>query len=224
MSAPPGWRPGRTSTSGCARTARSSIRASSSRCGRAPSRAGTCRPSRTRWASLQRGWPRSRSASQRPDGAARGARFLTPRGAHGTASASCPRSNKPLADAVLPRHTCLVIKLVVGILKGAVIGGAVGYGAYALARATGFGSPWFTYGVVGALVGLIAGRPIWSLIRDKNATTWVSILKAAFGFGVGCGLYALISKAWNPSAVAVTLGNQSFDIFTWPVTLGNQSF
>lgn len=110
----------------------------------------------------------------------------------------------------------MVFKLVVGILKGAVIGGAVGYGAYALASATGFGSPWLTYGAIGALVGLIAGRPIWSLIRDKNATTWVSILKAAFGFGVGCGLYALIAKAWHPPELLVS----GYDLFTWPVTLG----
>jgi hypothetical protein len=109
-----------------------------------------------------------------------------------------------------------VIKLVVGILKGAVIGGAVGYGAYALATATGFGSPWLTYGAIGALVGLIAGRPIWSLIRDKNATSWVSILKAAFGFGIGCGLYAIVAKAWNPAAIMVG----EYNIFTWPVTLG----
>jgi hypothetical protein len=113
-----------------------------------------------------------------------------------------------------------VIKLVVGILKGAVIGGAVGYGAYALASATGFGSPWLTYGAIGAIVGLIAGRPIWSLIRDKNATTWVSILKAAFGFGVGCGLYAILAKAWSPAAVHVMIGDRSVDIFTWPVTVG----
>jgi hypothetical protein len=113
-----------------------------------------------------------------------------------------------------------VIKLVVGILKGAVIGGAVGYGAYALASATGFGNPWLTYGLIGAIVGLIAGRPIWSLIRDKNATTWVSILKAAFGFGVGCGLYAIIAKAWNPAAMNVVIGERTFDLFSWPVTIG----
>jgi hypothetical protein len=109
-----------------------------------------------------------------------------------------------------------VIRLVVGILKGAVIGGAVGYGAYALATATGFANPWLTYGAIGAIVGLIAGRSIWSLIRDKNATTWVAILKAAFGFGIGCGLYAIIAKAWNPAALLVG----GFDIFKWPVTLG----
>lgn len=109
-----------------------------------------------------------------------------------------------------------MIKLVVGILKGAVIGGAVGYGAFALGNATGFDSPWLTYGVIGALVGLIAGRSFWSLMRDKNATTWVAILKSAFGFGIGCGLYALLAKAWNPSALYVS----GYDIFTWPVTLG----
>jgi hypothetical protein len=109
-----------------------------------------------------------------------------------------------------------VIKLVVGILKGAVIGGAVGYGAYALATSTGIENPWLTYGVIGALVGFIAGRSLWSLLRDKNATAWVAILKGAFGFGIGCGLYALIAKAWNPSAIMVG----EYNIFGWPVTLG----
>lgn len=121
-----------------------------------------------------------------------------------------------LADASLHRQTCKVFKLVVGILKGAVIGAALGYGAFALKEATELANPWLTYGVVGALVGLIAGRPIWSLLRDKNATAWVSILRAAFGFGVGCGLYAIIAKAWNPSAIYAG----DYNLFTWPVTLG----
>jgi hypothetical protein len=109
-----------------------------------------------------------------------------------------------------------VVKLLVGILKGAVIGGAVGYGAYALAQATNFGNPWLTYGLVGALVGLVVGRPIWSLIRDKDQTSWIAILKAAFGFGIGCGLYAIVAKVWNPSAVMVG----GYDIFSWPPILG----
>jgi hypothetical protein len=110
-----------------------------------------------------------------------------------------------------------VIKLVVGILKGAVIGGAVGYGAYALKTTTGFENPWLTYGAIGAIVGLIAGRSLWSLIRDKNATTWVAILKAAFGFGVGCGLYAIVAKAWNPTLQIFVAGE---NVFQWSVTLG----
>lgn len=109
-----------------------------------------------------------------------------------------------------------MLKLVVGILKGAVIGGALGYGAFTLGNATGFDSPWVTYGLIGALVGLFVGRSLLSLIRDKNATAWVAILKGAFGFGIGCGLYALIAKAWSPAALYVS----GYDIFTWPVTLG----
>jgi hypothetical protein len=126
------------------------------------------------------------------------------------------RGENVLADASLPRQTCQVFKLVVGILKGAVIGSALGYGAFALKEATELANPWLTYGVVGALVGLVAGRPIWSLLRDKNATAWVSILRAAVGFGVGCGLYAVIAKVWNPSAINVG----DYNIFTWQVTLG----
>ena len=99
-----------------------------------------------------------------------------------------------------------MVKLLVGLLKGAVIGGGIGYGAYALGDATGFSNAWLTYGVVGLLVGLLVGRPLWALIKDKSATTWVGVLKAAFGFGVGCGLYAIIGKAWNPTFAIEKLG------------------
>lgn len=89
-----------------------------------------------------------------------------------------------------------MVKLLVGLLKGAVIGGAVGYGAYQVSET--FFNGWLTYGVVGMLVGLIAGKALWTLLRDKNATIWVAVLKAMFGFGVGCGLYALFSRVWGP--------------------------
>src|SRR5438046_1975631 len=104
----------------------------------------------------------------------------------------------PLAERTLPHHTHGVVKLLIGILKGAVIGGALGYGAYALGDVPVLTNPWVLYGLIGALVGLVVGRPIWSLIRDKNATSVIAILKAAFGFGIGCGLYALVAKAINP--------------------------
>jgi len=109
-----------------------------------------------------------------------------------------------------------VVKLLVGFLKGAVIGGAIGYGAFALATATGFSNGFLTYGAVGLLVGLIAGRPLWSLIRDKSATTWVGIIKGLVGFGIGCGLYALIAKAWSPSPMNVA----GYNLFGWPPFLG----
>lgn len=88
-----------------------------------------------------------------------------------------------------------MVKLLLGLLKGVVLGGALGYGAYAAGLDGGL--LWPVYGLVGALVGLIAGTPLWKLITDKNATSWVSVLKAIFGFGVGCGLYALVAKVWG---------------------------
>lgn len=107
------------------------------------------------------------------------------------------------------------MKLLVGILKGAVIGAALGYGAHALGQATGFGNPWLTFGLIGALVGLFVGKPIWSLIRDKNATIWISVLKSAFGFGIGCGLYALVARAITPE-----LWISGYNVFVWSPTLG----
>jgi len=94
-----------------------------------------------------------------------------------------------------------LLKLLLGLLKGAAIGGALGYGAYAAGLEGGFN--WLTYALTGALVGLVAGRPLWALITDKNATTWVSVLKAVFGAGVACGLYALVAKAWGGFDLAI---------------------
>jgi len=111
-----------------------------------------------------------------------------------------------------------VVKLLVGLLKGAAIGGAVGYGAFALENATGFGSPWLTMGVIGALVGLFVGRPLWALLRDKNQTNIIAIIKAAFGFGVGCGLYALLAKAWAPDPNLLVVGD--YPLLYWAPSVG----
>jgi len=109
-----------------------------------------------------------------------------------------------------------VTKLLVGILKGAVIGGALGYGAYALGDVPVLSNPWILYGLIGAIVGLFVGKPIWSLIKDPNTTSVIAILKSAFGFGIGCGLYAIIVKAWGPTLEISTVPN----VFAWSPTLG----
>jgi hypothetical protein len=111
-----------------------------------------------------------------------------------------------------------VVKLLVGLLKGAAIGGAVGYGAFELANATGFGNAWLTYGLIGALVGLLVGRPIWSLLKDKNTTNIIAIIKAAFGFGIGCGLYAILAKAWAPDPKLLEVSG--YPLLYWPPTVG----
>ena len=109
-----------------------------------------------------------------------------------------------------------MVKLLLGLLKGAAIGGAVGYGAFALGQATGFSNAWLTFGLIGALVGLFVGRPLWALLKDKNQTNIIAIIKAAFGFGVGCGLYAIVAKAWGPAPLMVG----DYDVFSWPPSLG----
>jgi hypothetical protein len=109
-----------------------------------------------------------------------------------------------------------VVKLLIGMVKGLVIGGAIGYGAYALGLGGGFN--WVTYGAVGAMVGLLVGRPLWSLIMDKNGTTVVSMLKAIFGFGVGCGLYALVAKVWG--GFNVELSGVTRNVYDWQPILG----
>lgn len=103
-------------------------------------------------------------------------------------------------------------RLLFGLLKGAILGGAVGYGAYAV----GFGASmqWVLFGLVGVLVGLLVGRPFWSHLRDKGSTVWVSILKAIVGFGVGAGLGAL--AGWLHIPLEVPLMGEERAVLDWP--------
>lgn len=106
--------------------------------------------------------------------------------------------------------------LLLGFLKGGVIGGAVGYGAYALGLGAGW--LWLVYGAVGLLVGFLVGRPVWSLLTDKSSTSFVAILKALVGFGVAVGLWALAAKVWG--GFRLTLDGQSRWIYEWQPIFG----
>jgi hypothetical protein len=86
-----------------------------------------------------------------------------------------------------------MVRLILGLLKGAVIGAALGFGAEQIGLEGGWG--YVVYGLVGFGVGLLVGRPFWSHLLDKNSTVWTSVLKGLFGFGVGVGLYAIAHKA-----------------------------
>lgn len=109
-----------------------------------------------------------------------------------------------------------MLRLLLGLLKGGVIGGAVGYGAYALGLGGAF--HWITYGVVGALVGLLVGRPVWSHLLDKGSTSWTAIIKGMFGFGVGVGLYALAAKVWG--GFELSLMNETRLTHDWQFVMG----
>jgi hypothetical protein len=85
-----------------------------------------------------------------------------------------------------------MLRLVLGLLKGAVLGAGIGYGAYYLGLDGGWN--YLVYGLIGFVVGLFVGRPIWSHILDKSSTVWTAVLKGLFGVGIGIGIYALVHK------------------------------
>jgi ABC-type arginine transport system permease subunit len=76
-----------------------------------------------------------------------------------------------------------MLRVVLGLLKGGLIGAAVGFGAFRLGIADG-ALGFVVYGAVGLLVGLLVGRPPW-----RQETIWTSILKGVFGLLVAMGLY-----------------------------------
>jgi hypothetical protein len=109
-----------------------------------------------------------------------------------------------------------VLRLFLGLVKGAVIGAGIGYGFYHLGWGGGF--HWITYGLIGAMVGLLVGRPIWSHLLDKQSTAWTSIIKAIVGFGMGCGIYALVAKVWG--AFDVTIAEETRNLVDFQYLFG----
>jgi hypothetical protein len=109
-----------------------------------------------------------------------------------------------------------MIRLVLGFVKGAVIGAAVGFGA----ERAGLGGlfHWLTYGVIGALVGLLCGRPFWSHVRDQASTTWTVVLKTVVGVGVGVGLYALVRKL--AGGLELSMLGETRPLAHWPLVVG----
>ena len=78
-----------------------------------------------------------------------------------------------------------MVRIIVGLIKGAIVGGGIGYGLLRL----GLSSSIFVYlacAAVGALVGVVAGKAPW-----KAETIWTPVLKMVVGAGIGAGLAAL---------------------------------
>jgi hypothetical protein len=81
-----------------------------------------------------------------------------------------------------------MLRVVLGLLKGAVIGGALGFGALKLGVGGG-AAGFLTYALIGGLVGMICGKPPW-----RQDTFWTSAIKGLVGVGVGIGLFWLGRK------------------------------
>jgi hypothetical protein len=110
----------------------------------------------------------------------------------------------------------MVKRLVLGLLKGLVIGGVLGalfFYAFGLHRVEGALAYVFA-GLAALVAGVFAGQPPWR----KGA--WVgSILKGLFGFGLGAGLYWLVQKfAPGMDLQALLRAHETTTLATAPVT------
>jgi hypothetical protein len=79
-------------------------------------------------------------------------------------------------------------RILLGLLKGGIVGAAIAYLAGRIGLATGT-IALLMYGVIGAVVGLVCGKPLW-----RQETLFTPLLKALFGFGVGIGVTFLARK------------------------------
>src|SRR5215213_2370270 len=109
---------------------------------------------------------------------------------------SSPSFGSAEPAAVVPETACYtfwtMVRVLLGIIKGGVVGAAVGLAAMQVKFGTGAGA-WLVYGLIGFLVGIICGKAIW-----RHETLVTPLLKGIFGFLLGMGLYWLAGK---------TLGN-----------------
>lgn len=96
------------------------------------------------------------------------------------------------------------------------MGGLIGYGAFAMDLRGGM--HWVTYGMVGALVGFLVGKPFWAHLRAKGGTIFTPLLKAIFGFGIAVGVYALVAKLWG--GFDLEIAGETRRIYDWQYILG----
>jgi hypothetical protein len=81
-----------------------------------------------------------------------------------------------------------MLRVVLGLLKGAVVGGVLGFAALKLGVGGG-AAGFLTYALIGGLVGMVCGKPPW-----RQDTFWTSAIKGVVGVGVGVGLFWLGRK------------------------------
>lgn len=95
----------------------------------------------------------------------------------------------------------MLVRLLIGIVKGLIVGGLLGFGLAKL----GFVAPgaliaYAAAAVTGILIGLVAGKPIWA----KDAKVEAG-MKAFVGALLGCGLM-YVARRWLTMPVPVPLG------------------
>jgi hypothetical protein len=74
-------------------------------------------------------------------------------------------------------------RVLLGLLKGGLVGAALGTAALKLGIAGGF-LAIVVYAVIGGVAGIVSGRPPW-----RQETIWTTALKGIFGALVGGALF-----------------------------------
>lgn len=87
-------------------------------------------------------------------------------------------------------------RVILGLLKGGLIGAAIGAGAFKLGIAGGF-LALVVYAVIGGVVGMLCGRPPW-----RQDTFWTTALKGIFGAVIGGALYWGAGKLFGGAHLA----------------------
>lgn len=110
----------------------------------------------------------------------------------------------------------MVKRLLLGLLKGLVIAGALGalfFYAFGMHAVTGVGA-FLLAGLATLLAGVFAGQPPW------KTGAWIgSVLKGVFGFGLGAGLYWVLQRFAPATDISSVLrSTEPTTIATAPLT------
>jgi len=110
----------------------------------------------------------------------------------------------------------MLLRALLGLIKGGIVGGAIGFGAWKVGLAGG--SPlYLVYGLVGLLTGIVCGKPLW-----RHETLVTPLLKGVVGLLFAMGVYWLIGKTLPgmklPLGTALGLPDQP--LASLPVVLG----
>ena len=107
-------------------------------------------------------------------------------------------------------------RLLLGLLKGGVVGAALGAGAFKLGISGGILGT-ITYAVIGGLVGILCGKPPW-----RQDTVWTTTLKGIFGAVVGGAIFWGLGKLLPGMHLAFTakLGAPDRPLIDLPVLIG----
>jgi hypothetical protein len=93
-----------------------------------------------------------------------------------------------------------MLRVVLGLLKGGILGAGIGFLAWKLGVGGGLAAIMIC-GIIGAAAGIVAGRPPW-----RHETLWTPLIKGIVGFGVGVGLYLGARKLLGGTHLAFATG------------------